>query len=320
VSAPDQAQTSSWQAGLPVLLRHWSDELAAWAIPEHITAAAPDSPWVLPSEVFARRADRVSAKPGGPSFERAWRALDPPGSVLDVGSGPGAACLPLLPRATAVTAVDADERMLGMLAERAAARGMPARCLHGRWPQVAPQTPAVDVVTCHHVLYNAADVEPFVTELTRHARRLVVVEITATHPLTSLNKLWQDFHGLRRPDGPTADDLLAILRAMGLRPESSRWRRPATPDYASFAELIDVTRRRLCLSLDRSSDVAEALINGGVDPDSPQDLGSSGREVVTVWWSGDAENLQTDGQPIWLPVRPCCRDDSDSATTVRHDQ
>ena len=284
------ARAEPRRAELAGLLRRWSDDLAAWAIPEHITAAAPDSPWVLPGQVFARRADKLSAEPGGASFDRAWEALDPPGCVLDVGSGPGAACLPLLPRATALTAVDADERMLGLLTERTAARGAPARCAHGRWPQVAPQVAASDVVTCHHVLYNVPDLEPFVAALTDHARRLVVIEATATHPLTSLNQLWLDFHGLRRPDGPTGDDLLAILRCMGLRPEHRRWRRPGGPDYASFAELIDVTRRRLCLARDRADDVADALVKAGVDPAHPQDLGSSGREVLTVWWCGSAQN------------------------------
>src|SRR6266487_6099372 len=115
------------------LLDKWREDLAAWAIPEHITAAVAESPWVLPRQVFARRADRLRRDPGGPSFERAWEALDPPGSVLDVGSGPGAACLPLLPRTTTLTAVDADERMLGLLTERTAARGVSASCLHGRW-------------------------------------------------------------------------------------------------------------------------------------------------------------------------------------------
>ena len=94
------------------LLDRWRADLAAWAIPGHITAAVADSPWVLPRQVFARRADRVRAAPAGPSYQRAWAALDPPGSVLDVGSGAGAACLPLLPRATSLTAVDTDAGML----------------------------------------------------------------------------------------------------------------------------------------------------------------------------------------------------------------
>ncbi len=67
------------------------------------------------------------------------------------------------------------------------------------------------------------------------------------------------------------------------------WQRPGGADYASFAELTDVTRRRLCLPPDRIPDVASALTEAGVDPEHPVDLGSSGREVVTIWWPGTAD-------------------------------
>ena len=98
---------------------------------------------MLPRQVFARRADRVSAAPSGPSFERAWAALDPPGSVLDVGSGAGAACLPLLPRATSLTAVDADADMLDRLSNAPPRRRSPsARCSGaGRKPRRRPARP-----------------------------------------------------------------------------------------------------------------------------------------------------------------------------------
>jgi SAM-dependent methyltransferase len=273
---------------LAALLAAWRADLAGWAIPEHILASVPDSPWVLPGQVFARRADKVSAQPAGPSFERAWAALEPPGSVLDVGSGPGAACLPLLPRTSALTAVDANEPMLALLAERTKARGVQARCVPGQWPAVAQEVPAADVVTCHHVLYNVPDLEPFLLALSDHATRLVVVEIATLHPLTSLNEMWLRFHDLRRPDRPSADDVLAILDAMGLQARHERWRRPGGADYASFAELTDVTRRRLCVPADRADEVAQALIDAGVDPERPQDLGSSGRDVMTIWWPGRA--------------------------------
>jgi SAM-dependent methyltransferase len=275
-------------ADLPDLLGRWRADLAAWAIPEQITAAVTESPWVLPRQVFARRADRIRAAPSGPSFERAWAALDPPGSVLDVGSGAGAACLPLLPRTTSLTAVDADADMLDQLSQRAAAGGVTARTVLGRWPAVAALADPADVVTCHHVLYNVADVAPFVTALTCGARRVVVVEMTAQHPLVSLNELWLRFHGLRRPVSPTAADLVEILTAMGLRPGHETWRRPGGRDYAGFSEMVDVTRRRLCLPPGRAAEVAEALVDSGVDPEHPVDLGSSGREVVTIWWPGAA--------------------------------
>ena len=274
---------------LAELLQRWRSDLAAWAIPEHIMAAAADSPWVLPEQVFARRADRITAAPSGPSYEMARAALDPPGSVLDVGSGAGAACLPLIPRATELTAVDVVPGMLEALEQRSAALARPARCVPGRWPDVAPTIAPADVVTCHNVLYNVPDLAPFVVALTMHARRLVVAEVTGEHPLVSLNPLWLKFHGLRRPVSPTADDLLAILTAMGLRPASQHWRRPRGPDYASFDELVDATRRRLCLPGQRAAEVGSALIEAGVDPAHPVDLGSSGRQAVTIWWDGRAE-------------------------------
>jgi SAM-dependent methyltransferase len=290
VRGPDAAPAGSRKPDLAGLLARWRDDLASWAIPACILASVPESPWVLPGKVFARRADRLSTEPAGPSFDRAWAALDPPGTVLDVGSGPGAASLPLLPRTTALTAVDADEPMLALLAERSGARGVRADCIAGRWPDVAGQVPAADVVTCHHVAYNVPDLGPFVTALTDHARRLVVIEVAYLHPLTSLNELWLRFHGLARPGRPTGVDILAILTAMGLRIGHERWSRPAGADYESFAELTDVTRRRLCLPPQRAADVADALIEAGVDPAHPQDLGSSGRDVLSIWWNGSAQN------------------------------
>ena len=47
-------------ADLTELADRWRADLAAWAIPEHITAAVSESPWVLPPQVFARRADRLA--------------------------------------------------------------------------------------------------------------------------------------------------------------------------------------------------------------------------------------------------------------------
>lgn len=276
---------------LPGLLARWRSDLAAWAIPEEITATVEQSPWVLPRQVFARRADRVAATPAGASYERAWAALDLPGTVLDVGSGAGAACLPLLPRCTALTAVDAEPDMLDLLAGRAQAAGVPARLIAGRWPEVAAAAGSADVVTCHHVVYNVPDIEPFLAALTAAARRTVVLELSPAHPLISLNPLWLRFHDLVRPVCPTADDLLAILAAMGMQASSQRWTRPGTRDYASFAELTDVTRRRLCLPPERAAEVAAALMDLGLDPDRPVDLGSSGRDLVTIWWGGIPNDL-----------------------------
>jgi SAM-dependent methyltransferase len=275
-------------AAVAGLADRWRSDLAAWAIPEHICAAVVDSPWVLPRTVFARRADRFVATPSGPSFEREWAALDLHGSVLDVGSGAGAASLPLLPRCTALTAVDAEQDMLDLLADRAANSGVPVRLMPGQWPDVAAEAGTADLVACHHVVYNVPYIVPFLLALTAAARRTVVLEMTSEHPLVALNPLWLRFHGLVRPTGPIADDLLAILAEMSVDASSTRWSRPGGRDYASFAELTDVTRRRLCLPPERAAEVSDAIMDLGVDPDRPMDLGSADRDVVTIWWPGRA--------------------------------
>jgi hypothetical protein len=51
--------------------------------------------------------------------------------------------------------------MLDDLLHRAAPLDVTVRTLCGRWPDIAPQAPTADVVLCHHVLYNVADIAPF---------------------------------------------------------------------------------------------------------------------------------------------------------------
>lgn len=270
------------------LLADWAGALAAWRIPDEIMAGATESPWVVPATVFSRRADRMLEAPRGPSYELAAAALGSGGSVLDVGAGGGAASLPLAARTSGLTAVDSSRTLLDDLAARAARLGLEPRLVHGGWPEVAARTPVADVAVCHHVLYNVPDLEPFVAELTGHAARLVVVELAERHPLTHLNPYWKLFHGIDRPERPTADDAVAIVRALGHDVRVRRWRRPAAAEYATFAELVEVTRRRLCLPAGRSAEVAEALRARGVSGDRPPDLGSSGRDLVTLSWPGRA--------------------------------
>jgi len=170
--------------------RYWSEALGEWAIPPEILDGAPVPPWDFPPALFARTARRALADGSiSASRRRASYALPDGGSVLDVGAGGGAASLPLAPPAGHVTAVDESREMLAVFAAVAERRGVPHRVVHGRWPEVASDVEAADVVVCHNVAYNIADLVPFVAALTSHARRRVVLELTATHPTAHLNPL-----------------------------------------------------------------------------------------------------------------------------------
>ncbi|MFB9906352.1 class I SAM-dependent methyltransferase [Allokutzneria oryzae] len=262
---------------MSALLR-WRESLAAWAIPPEIRAE--ESPWVLPREVFVRRADRQLERREGASLRLAEEAIGPSGgTVLDIGAAAGAASLPLR-GATEITAVDGDAELLAEFSRRADG----ARTVLGHWPAVAASCTVADVVVCHHVAYNVPDLAPFVAALTAHARRLVVLETAERHPLTALNPLWRHFHGVERPSGPTADDLVDCLRELGIEPRVDRWRRAPAAEHPDFAALVEATRRRLCLPPSRLSEVDVQLREFGIDPALPPDLGSSGDDVVTLSW------------------------------------
>jgi SAM-dependent methyltransferase len=249
-------------------LDQWRDELAAWAIPEEILANAPEPPWGFPVELFRADVERTDT----PSRDIARDALPPGGAVLDVGCGGGGASFALVPPAGRVVGVDSTPDMLTEYAAEAARRGVTHDEIVGAWPDVAEQAGKVDVVVCHHVFYNVADLAPFVHALTAAANRRVVVELTATHPLTASAPLWRHFHGIERPAGPTAELALDVLREIGLTPQSTAWSRP--PRDVSREAYVRLNRRRLCLPVSAEPEVDQVM----ADP------ATTYRDVVTIWW------------------------------------
>ena len=256
----------------------WAEQLASWAIPEEILSQAPADPWKLTPSLFGGGSPVDEAPPDTPSRRLALEALGDGGTVLDVGVGAGGASLHLAPTAALILGVDEDKDMLAAFAARAVERGVATKTFPGRWPDAARAVPVADVVLSHHVFYNVPDLRPFAIALTNHARRRVVVEISARHPVSGTNPLWKHFWDVDRPEGPTADDALAVLAEAGLEVQSERDVRPGWgPDLS--AERIAFLTRRLCLPSERAPEMEEAL---ALYPPAAE------RETVTIWWDGGA--------------------------------
>jgi SAM-dependent methyltransferase len=255
--------------------RQWAADLAAWAIPDEILAQAPESPWGFPPGLFAASGEEELS----PSGLRAREVLPEGGSVLDVGAGAGAASLHLAPPAGRIVAVDQSRAMLDAFAAGAADRGVEHAEVEGTWPAVAGEVGPADVVVCHHVLYNVAELPAFAVALTTRARRRVVVELTERHPQTGANELWRRFWDLERPDGPTAGDALAVLEELGLDVSMEDWEAP--PRWAGHPreEVVAFVRRRLCLPAGRDAEVDAALGDRA-------DLFP--RRLFALWWNGSA--------------------------------
>jgi SAM-dependent methyltransferase len=252
----------------------WRAALEAWAIPAPILAKAEESPWGFPPVLFQAPASRGTT----PSDERAREALGALASVLDVGSGGGAATFALVPDVRQAFAVDTQAEMLAMYEVNARERGVSATTVQGSWPDIATSVPVVDVVLAHHVVYNVAPIVPFLRALDDHARRRVVLEMTERHPMTWLNEAWAHFWGVERPTGPTSSDLIAVLGEMGLpateeRFEGPTWLEESPELMANFARI------RLCLPASRNDEVRAFLAKHPALPS---------RSLVTLWWDASS--------------------------------
>ena len=248
----------------------WASALPEWGIPRAILDAAPQSPWIHPVSSFTPGDDvHVDV----PSRLRALESLPQGGSVLDVGCGGGRAAFGLVPPAGRVVGVDHQQGMLDVFAEQAARREVACETILGDWPDVADRTPVCDVVVCHHVFYNVADLRPFVEALTSHARRRVVVEIPQHHPRSSLTPLWRHFWNLERPVAPTHVDALEAVRETGVDAHLEEFTQPL-PAGAISDEQVANTRIRLCLSPDRDDEVRASLAAPPVTE----------RRLAALWW------------------------------------
>ncbi len=255
----------------------WRERLGSWAIPEEILAAAPADPWSYPLARFTSRTDRALAeRDDGPTLTRMSEALPAGGTLLDVGSGPGAASLPLHERIGHLYAVDTSGEMLEELAARADKLGVPATTVEGRWPDVAGRVPEVDVTVAAHVVYNVPDLDRFLRALDERTRGRVVLELPNRHPMSWISPLWEHFHGIVRPVRPIAEDCVALAAALGFDVHVEERESPLER-FDSLEELAASACHRICLEPSRAEEVGRTALELGMWP-LPRD------RWVTVWW------------------------------------
>lgn len=247
--------------------RRWEAALAAWAWPDAIREAAPADPWRLDPSELASRGGRTSDH-DSPADVAALEALPRRGSVLDVGCGTGATSAALRPHAGRITGVDPRSAMLEQFAtqyeeERGLLRRLTSApteltTVQGRWPDV--EVEPADVVVAGNVLYDVTTgVDRFVAALHAHARRRVVVTLTARHPLHWVNPYAEAVHGIRRPAEPTAEVAADVVREVtGTAPRFVTWT-AHLERRGDDEELLRLVARRACVRDEQLDDLRDVL-------------------------------------------------------------
>ncbi len=257
------------------LTSQWAEALEAWAVPEWILAQAPASPWVHPPALFEVKPDSEFADTPSRRVGLETLGVDG-GTVLDVGCGGGGSAMPLTARTTHLHGVDEQASMLVNFVAAAQRAGVDVSTTEGKWDHVEGIVPKADLVISHHVAYNVAAIGGYISSLSAHARRGVIVELPDRHPTSPMSPLWKHFWDLDRPTEPSADLFTKIVSALGFSPVVERFSRaPRKPQLDSEAYIAFV-RTRLCLSADRDADVAAALQRFGL---------AESTDVVTVHWT-----------------------------------
>lgn len=263
---------------------HWRRQLEAWVIPQHLLDAAPESPYGWPTSLWRRRAAvALASDRQTPTTETVARLAGPAGTILDIGAGTGRASLPLARAGHPVTAVEPNPTMLDGLRDTSA--GLPVTVIDGRWPESANLVAPHKVAMSAHVVFDVADIGPFLAAMSDRASVGVVIEMTDRHPWVHLGPYYQALHGLDRPPGPSWEDLVNVVReVVGVEPNVEHWQRPTDLWFESMDEILEFHGRRLLIGSDRWAEL-EHLLEPDIltGPDGLQ-VGTEGRSLVTIWW------------------------------------
>jgi SAM-dependent methyltransferase len=168
--------------------------------------------------------------------------------VIDVGAGGGRIAVPLAARVGEVVAVEPSAAMRDVLAAAIAQSGARNIVVVPEAWEDAEVAPA-ELAFAAHVTYGVQRIEPFLRKLDRAATRHAALVAFADPPQQVFAPFWQAVYGEERLRLPCRDELVAVLRELGARPElidlaPQEPRSLGSPEEA-FADL----RRRLYIGI-----------------------------------------------------------------------
>lgn len=215
---------------------------------------------------------------------------DPGSRVIDVGAGGGRITLPLARRVRDMVAVEPSTAMREVLLAEAARVGVAnLTIVPVRWEEA--DVDSADLVYAANVTYGVRDIEPFLRKLDRLATRFAALVAFADPPQHMLAPFWAFVHGEERLRLPCRDELVDVLRELGVEPHLIRLpARPARP-FGTSEETRDELRRRLFIG---RGNALEERLSEAIEQLTVERHGvvwarhAMANERAVIWWHAGA--------------------------------
>lgn len=144
--------------------------------------------------------------------------LRPEDTLIDVGGGAGRMSLPLALRCREVIVVDPSPAMGEVFHATAKEAGIDnARFVQGNWLEA--EGIAGNVALVAHVTYFVAQIVPFIDTLNAATRRRVLIDVRSVPPPNQVAELFRMARGEAMMLVPGHEELLAVLKEMGIAAE-----------------------------------------------------------------------------------------------------
>ena len=172
-----------------------------------------------------------------------------PGSVLDIGGGPGTLALPLAERGIRVTVVEPAAGMITVLKENASSRGITRiHPIQQRWEDVDATDlhgPYDAVVAC--LSLGMPDIAGAVRKMELVCSgKIFLIWFAGITPWEGVvQDLWPVYHQRTYKPGPKSDVLFQVLYQMGIYPDIMVLREQHVEEHARISDLVDDYAHRL---------------------------------------------------------------------------
>jgi SAM-dependent methyltransferase len=173
--------------------------------------------------------------------------------VIDVGAGGGRIAIPLSRRCRELVAVEPSPSMRAVLADEVARNGMTnIRIVESTWED-AEVEPA-ELVFAAHVTYGVQAIEPFIRKLDALATRWAALVAMKDPPQTPIAPFWRAVHGEERLRLPCRDELIDVLRELGVEPDVLPLPPLPVQSFGPPEEAMDFLRFRLIIGPETPAD------------------------------------------------------------------